>query len=77
MCVFSSRWFQLGVSLLLLGVLFVSADWRTFVSQLRAAQPGYVAVAFVGYVLGQVLCAYKWRWLARAVGFDQPLRNLK
>ncbi len=74
MCVFSSRWFQLGVSLLLLGVLFVSADWRTFVSQLRAAQPGYVAVAFVGYVLGQVLCAYKWRWLARAVGFDQPLR---
>ena len=74
MSVFSSRWFQLSVSLILLGVLFVSADWRAFVNQLRAAQPGYVGLAFVGYVLGQVLSAYKWRLLARVVGFDQSLR---
>lgn len=74
MSVLSSRWFQLGVSLSLLGVLFVSADWRAFVNQLWVAQPGYVAVAFVGYVLGQALSAYKWCLLARVVGFDQSLR---
>lgn len=74
MSVFSSRWFQFGVSLLLLGVLFVSADWRAFADQLRAAQPGYVLLAFVGYVLGQALYACKWCLLARAVGFEQPLR---
>ncbi len=75
MSVFASRWFQLSVSLILLGVLFVSADWRAFVSQLWTAQPGYVVVAFVGYVLGQVLSAYKWGLLARVVGFDQSLRS--
>ncbi len=74
MSVFSSRCLQFGVSLLLLGALFASADWRAFGTQLRTAELGPAALVLVGYALGQVLSAYKWRLLARAVGFETSLR---
>ena len=50
-----------------------SVDWRAFATQIRAAQPGYFLLAFVGYLAGQVLSAYKWRLLAQALGFGQSL----
>ena len=74
MSVFSSRCLQFGVGLLLLGGLLASTDWRAFGGHLRAAEPGPVALVVIGYTLGQVLSAYKWRLLARAVGFEPSLR---
>lgn len=74
MPVLSSRWFQLSISLILIAALFQSADWQAFANQLRTAQLGYVGLAFVGYLLGQVLSAYKWRLLAQALGFHQSVR---
>jgi len=71
----ASRWFKISISLTLLLVLFRSADWRALANQIRVAQPGYLLVAFVGYLAGQVLSAYKWRLLAQALGFGQPLRT--
>ena len=52
-----------------------SADWRAFTHHIRVAHPGYFFLAFVGYLVGQVLSAYKWRVLAQALGFSQPLRT--
>ena len=74
MAVFSSRWFQISLSVLLIGVLLQSTDWRVFANQLWTAHPGYVLLAFLGYLLGQVLSAYKWRLLAQALGFQQSFR---
>ncbi len=75
MSFFASRWFKISISLTLLVLLMQSVDWRALANQIRAAQPGYFLLAFVGYLAGQVLSAYKWRLLARALGFGQSLRT--
>lgn len=74
MAVFSSRWFQISISVILVVVLLQSTDWQVFANRIRAAQPGYVVLAFVGYLFGQVLSAYKWRLLAHALGVQRSFR---
>ena len=71
----SSRWLKIGISLGLLSILFYSVDVVQFTQQVRAARLDYIVVAFLGYLLGQSLCAYKWRLLARPLGFTQPLHT--
>ena len=70
----SSRWFKLGLSLGLFILLFRSIDFHAFREQLAAARLDLVGVAFLGYLLSQVLSAYKWQVLARPLGFHHPLR---
>lgn len=70
----SSWWFKVGVSVSLFVVLLLSADLPTFRRHLAAAPLPWVVAAFLGYLLGQVISAYKWRVLARPLGFAQPLR---
>lgn len=69
----SSRWTQIGVSCGLLAVLLWSIDLRQFARQFLTARAEWVLVAFVGYLAGQVLSAYKWQLLARPLGFRQSL----
>ncbi len=68
----SSRWFKLGLSVVLLSVLL----WKTDRSDLReavaSAQPGWVAVALFGYILSMVISSIRWTSLARPLGFDEP-----
>ncbi len=71
----SSRWFKVSLSLGLLLVLFSSVEVAHLVRQLRAARLDYVGLAFCGYLLGQVVSAYRWRLLARPLGFGQPLKT--
>ena len=71
----SSRWFKLSLSLGLLLVLLSSVEVAHLVRQLRAARLDYVGLAFCGYLLGQVSSAYRWRLLARPLGFGQPLKT--
>lgn len=70
----SSRWFKIGVSVGLFALLLLSIDLPTFRRHLAAAPLTWVMVAFLGYLLGQIISAYKWRVLARPLGFTQPLR---
>ena len=70
----SSRWFKVAVSLGLFVLLLRSTDSRAFTERLTGAQLEWVFLAFVGYLLGQALSAYKWQVLARPLGFAQPLR---
>ena len=71
----SSRWFKISLSLGLLFVLVSSVDVAHLIRQLRTARLDYVGLAFCGYVLGQALSAYRWRLLARPLGFGQPLKT--
>lgn len=71
----SSRWFKIGVSIGLFAFLLISTDLPTFQRHLSAAPLAWVIIAFLGYLLGQVISAYKWQVLARPLGFTQPLRT--
>lgn len=70
----SSRWFKIVVSLGLFGFLLYSTDTDALRKQLVAVRFDFLAAAFTGYLLSQVLSAYKWRVLARPLGFLQPFR---
>jgi glycosyltransferase 2 family protein len=70
----SSRWFKIVVSLSLFGFLLYSTDTEALRKQLVAVRFDFLAAAFAGYLLSQVLSAYKWQVLARPLGFLQPFR---
>jgi uncharacterized membrane protein YbhN (UPF0104 family) len=71
----SSRWFKIAISLALFAFLLYSTDVRALQQQLTTAHPAFLFLAFVGYLLSQVLYAYKWQVLARPLGFLKPLRT--
>ena len=56
-------------------MLFSSVEVGHLVRQLRSARLDYVGLAFCGYLLGQVVSAYRWCLLARPLGFGQPLKT--
>lgn len=70
----SSRWFQISISLGLFTLLLHSIDFAAFGQQLATARLSWVGVAFVGYLSGQIISAYKWQLLAWPLGFCYPLR---
>lgn len=70
----SSRWLKIAISVGLLTLLLTSIDPRVFLQQILSVRPEYFLGALLGYLLGQVLSAYKWRLLAQPFGFDQPFR---
>ena len=71
----ASRWFKVSLSLGLLFILVSSVDMAHLVRQLRTARLDYIGLAFGGYLLGQGVSAYRWRLLARPLGFGQPLKT--
>ena len=70
---FSSRWLKIGISLGLFAILLRSADWRLLLQQVLAVRLDFFLLAFIGYLVSQMLYAYKWQVLARPLGFDRPL----
>lgn len=68
----SSRWFKLGLSVLLLGVLLWKTDLSDLLDAVASAQPGWVIVALVGYLTSMVVSSIRWTMLARALGFNEP-----
>ncbi len=71
---FSSRWVKLGLSVALLALLSYETDLGDLRRALAAASPGWLLLAFGGYLLSQVLSALRWSLLARPVGFTEPFR---
>lgn len=68
----SSRWFKIGLSLLLLGVLLYKTDLSELARAVAKANSGWVLLATVGYVGSQVVSCFRWMMLARALGFNEP-----
>lgn len=73
MAFLSSRWLKVGISVGLLVLLLRAADLRPLMQQVLAARIELFLLAFGGYLVSQVISAYKWQLLARPFGFDQPL----
>ncbi|HXG20243.1 MAG TPA: lysylphosphatidylglycerol synthase transmembrane domain-containing protein [Methylomirabilota bacterium] len=71
----SSRWFKIFISFSLFVLLLRATDLNAFRERLSGTQIEWVALAFIGYLLSQVLSAYKWRVLALPLGFLQPFRS--
>jgi glycosyltransferase 2 family protein len=71
----SSTWFKVGLSVLLLALLL----WKTDLSDLRSAvakaQVGWVLAALAGYIASQVVSAIRWVMLARPLGFADPFAH--
>ena len=56
---------------------FVSKiDWNVAVSAVHHTRVGYLVAGLILYPLGQVICAIKWRYLARALGIHRELKPM-
>ncbi len=72
-----NRWLALTLKLLVSGtllfLLFRRIEGQQLHVLLRRANVGLIGLAVSMYILGQILCAYRWKLLLDAVGFDLPL----
>src|SRR5579862_3161311 len=68
----SSMWFKVGLSVVLLSVLLLKTDSSDLLEAFTSAQPGWVILALVGYIISQVISSCRWTMLARPLGFDEP-----
>jgi len=65
-----SVWFKVGLSVVLLLVLLRGTDISELRGAVAQANPGWVLVAFLGYLGSQLLSVIRWQMLARPLGFD-------
>jgi hypothetical protein len=63
------------VSAALLVFLLRRADTARLIEILYAAAGGYLLVAMLGYLVGQVLCSFRWALLASPLGFKNPFKD--
>ncbi len=63
-------------SLTLLAILLKQVGWQQTLETLRKARFSYFAAAFVLYLAGIVVRAYRWRILLNALKMDLPLSKL-
>lgn len=63
-------------SLALLALLLRQIGWQQTLETLRGAKFPYLAVAFVLYLVGIVVRAYRWQILLSALSMDLPLARL-
>jgi uncharacterized membrane protein YbhN (UPF0104 family) len=66
-----SRWFRLVVSGALLALLLYETDLRAIRAALARAHPLWVLLGYAAVLASQVVSAYRWALLARAVGFAE------
>ena len=67
---------KVGLSLTLLALLLKQVGWQQTLETLRKARWPHLAVAFVLYLVGIVVRAYRWRILLNALKIDIPLARL-
>jgi len=59
----------------LLGLLAWRTNWHQVAEAFAHMRWGLWLLAVVGYALTQVVSSLRWQWLARPLGFSQPLRR--
>ena len=67
---------KLAVSIGLLGFFLSRVDFHQFWATLRAADTGYVGVALLAYLVGQIISAARWTVLSRPLGFTMGLSGM-
>jgi uncharacterized membrane protein YbhN (UPF0104 family) len=68
----SSAWFKIGLSLVLLAVLLYKTDLHELGGAVARANSWWVIAALAGYIASQVVSCIRWTMLARALGFREP-----
>jgi uncharacterized protein (TIRG00374 family) len=66
---------RLLVSAAILSLLAAKTDWSKVSDAIRNLRWSYAAASFVILLTAQVVSAVRWRWLARPLGFNGPLRR--
>jgi uncharacterized membrane protein YbhN (UPF0104 family) len=76
------KWKKIGKSLLkiilsvgILGYLFSKISLLSFWEAFLDARHNYIILAFVLYIIGQILSAYKWKILATILGFRRRFKR--
>ncbi len=64
---------RVAFSAAILGWLATRVDWQHVLVVFQGMRWGYWAIAVGVYVVCQLLCAARWMWLSRPLGFPQPL----
>ncbi|MGA9349051.1 MAG: lysylphosphatidylglycerol synthase transmembrane domain-containing protein [Anaerolineae bacterium] len=67
---------KVGLSLALLAFLLKQVGWQQTLETLSKARFSYLAAAFVLYLVGIVVRAYRWQILLSALRMDIPLARL-
>ena len=67
---------KIGFSLALLAILLKQVGWQQTLETLGKARLPHLAAAFVLYLVGIVVRAYRWRILLSALRMDIPLAKL-
>lgn len=73
-----SRWFQGGVALVLLAMLYRAADWQRVSAAVAELRPGYLAAALALFVPQTLVSAWRWRYLvsrSSPIGYFEALRQ--
>jgi uncharacterized membrane protein YbhN (UPF0104 family) len=66
---------KLIISLGILGYLVSQISLTSFWKALLDARHIYIILAFLLYIIGQILSAYKWRLLAKTLGFRRKFKR--
>jgi glycosyltransferase 2 family protein len=71
-----AKWLlRVAVSAAILGGLAAKTDWERLAATVRGLRWSAAAASFAVLLAAQVISAIRWRWLARPLGFDGPLRR--
>jgi len=62
---------SVGILVYLLSHVSLASFWKTLLD----ARHNYLILAFLLYIIGQVLSAYKWRLLAKTLGFRRKFKR--
>jgi glycosyltransferase 2 family protein len=68
--ILDSIWFKAALSLGLLAILLHGTNVAELRKAFAQAAPGWVLLAFLGYVGSQVISVVRWRMLAQPLGFN-------
>jgi hypothetical protein len=66
---------KIVLSVGILGYLFSKISLLSFWDSFLNARHNYIILAFVLYIIGQTLCAYKWELLAGTLGFRRRFKG--
>jgi uncharacterized protein (TIRG00374 family) len=67
---------QIAGTIVLAGVLFRRFDWSAFAGVLRSLTPSFYIGSLIAVGLGQMLFAWRWRVVLRAIGVIVPAADV-
>lgn len=67
---------KVGVSALALAIVWHEVDFAALARVLAQTDAWTVGLVLVIYLFGQVLTAYRWKFISQRLGFDRPMREM-